>query len=360
MAMKGLLLSGGSGTRLRPLTHSGPKQLIPVANKPVLIYALEDLQRAGITDIAVILGLNGREQVIERIGDGSHYGVNVSYIDQGAPLGIAHAVACAEDFMGQDPFVVYLGDNILRHGIAPLVAEFDEGACDAVIALQRVSEPERYGVAELDEASGRLIRLVEKPTAPKSDLALVGVYLFTTPIFDAIRQIEPSWRNELEITDAIQKLIETGHLVKHHIIKGWWKDTGMPEDILEVNRLLLDDLVPRVEGAVEEGAVVKGRVSIGRGTVLKQGSVVFGPTIIGENCTIDAETYIGPYTSIGDNTRVSRAHIEDSIVIGDSVITCKETIVESLIGDKTQIRSTEKKLPKGHRLIVGSGSSIDL
>ena len=358
--MKGLLLSGGSGTRLRPLTHSGPKQLIPVANKPVLIYALEDLQRAGITDIAVILGLNGREQVIERIGDGSQYGVNVSYIDQGAPLGIAHAVACAEDFMGQDPFVVYLGDNILRHGIAPLVAEFDEGACDAVVALQSVSEPERYGVAELDEASGRLIQLVEKPKAPKSNLALVGVYLFTTPIFDAIRQIEPSWRNELEITDAIQKLIETRYIVKHHVIQGWWKDTGMPEDILEVNRLLLDDLVPCVEGAVEEGAVVKGRVSIGSGTVLKQGSVVFGPTIIGENCTIDAGTYIGPYTSIGDNTHVSGAHIEDSIVIGDSVITCKETIVESLIGDKTQIRSTDQKLPKGYRLIVGSGSSIDL
>ena len=232
--------------------------------------------------------------------------------------------------------------------------------CDAVVALQSVSDPQRYGVAELDEASGRLIQLVEKPKVPKSNLALVGVYLFTTPIFDAIRQIEPSWRNELEITDAIQKLIDTRYIVKHHVIQGWWKDTGMPEDILEVNRLLLDDLVPCVEGAVEGGAVVKGRVSIGSGSVLKQGSVVSGPAIIGENCTIDAGTYIGPYTSIGDNTHVSGAHIEDSIVIGDSVITCKETIVESLIGDKTQIRSTDQKLPKGYRLIVGSGSSIDL
>ena len=357
--MKGLLLSGGSGTRLRPLTHSGPKQLIPVANKPVLIYALEDLRKAGITEVGVILGLNGREQVIERIGDGSAYGVNVSYIDQGAPLGIAHAVACAEDFLADDPFVVYLGDNILRHGIAPLVAEYDKGQCDAVIALQRVSDPERYGVAEVDKG-GRLIQLVEKPQEPKSDLALVGVYLFTTPIFNAIRQIEPSWRNELEITDAIQRLIDTRHVVKHHVIQGWWKDTGMPEDILEVNRLLLDDLVPLVEGTVEEGAVLKGRVSIGKESVLKRGCTVFGPTIIGENCTIDAGTYIGPYTSIGDNTHVSGAHIEDSIVIGESVITCRKTIVESLIGDKTQIRSTDQKLPKGHRLIVGSGSSIDL
>jgi len=357
--MKGLLLSGGSGTRLRPLTHSGPKQLIPVANKPVLIYALEDLRRAGITDIAVILGLNGREQVIERIGNGSQYGVNVSYIDQGAPLGIAHAVACAEDFMADDPFVVYLGDNILRHGITQLVADYDESNCDAVIALQSVPDPERYGVAELD-AKGRLVQLVEKPKAPKSDLALVGVYLLTTPIFDAIRQIEPSWRNELEITDAIQKLIDDRYVVKHHIIQGWWKDTGMPEDILEVNRLILDDLVPTVEGTIAEGAVVKGRVSIGAGTVLRRGSVVVGPTIIGAGCTIDAGTYIGPYTSIGDNTLVSGAHIEDSIVIGDNVITCKKTIVESLIGDKTQIRSTAQKLPKGHRLIVGSGSSIDL
>jgi glucose-1-phosphate thymidylyltransferase len=359
MAMKGLLLSGGSGTRLRPLTHSGPKQLIPVANKPVLIYALEDLRKAGITEVGVILGLNGREQVIERIGDGSTYDVNVTYIDQGAPLGIAHAVACAEDFLGNDPFVVYLGDNILRHGIAPLVAEYDKGQCDAVIALQRVPDPERYGVAEVGR-DGRLIQLVEKPQEPKSDLALVGVYLLTTPIFNAIRQIEPSWRNELEITDAIQRLIDTSYVVKHHVIQGWWKDTGMPEDILEVNRLLLDDLVPLVEGTIEEGAVLKGRVSIGKGSVLKRGCTVFGPTIIGENCTIDAGTYIGPYTSIGDNTRVSGAHIEDSIVIGESVITCRKTIVESLIGDKTQIQSTDLKLPKGHRLIVGSGSSIDL
>ncbi len=357
--MKGLLLSGGSGTRLRPLTHSGPKQLIPVANKPVLIYALDDLRKAGITEIGVILGLNGREQVIERIGDGSKYGVKVSYIDQGAPLGIAHAVACAEDFLRDDPFVVYLGDNILRHGIAPLVAEYDKGQCDAVIALQRVLDPQRYGVAEVNEG-GRLIRLVEKPQKPKSDLALVGVYLFTKPIFEAIRQIEPSWRNELEITDAIQRLIDTRYVVKHHVIQGWWKDTGMPEDILEVNRLLLDDLVPLVQGTVEEGAVLKGRVSVGKESVLKPGCTVFGPTIIGENCTIDAGTYIGPYTSIGDNTHVSGAHIEDSIVIGESVITCRKTIVESLIGDKTQIRSTDQKLPKGHRLIVGSGSSIDL
>jgi glucose-1-phosphate thymidylyltransferase len=359
MAMKGLLLSGGSGTRLRPLTHSGPKQLIPVANKPVLIYALEDLREAGITEVGVILGLNGREQVMERIGDGSDYGVHVCYIDQGAPLGIAHAVACAEDFLQDDPFVVYLGDNILRHGIAPLIAEYDKGQCDAVIALQRVPDPERYGVAEVDKG-GRLIQLVEKPQEPKSDLALVGVYLFTTPIFDAIRQIEPSWRNELEITDAIQRLIDARYVVKHHVIQGWWKDTGMPEDILEVNRLLLDDLVPLVEGTVEEGAILKGRVSIGQESVLKRGCTVFGPTIIGEHCTIDAGTYIGPYTSIGDNTYVSGAHIEDSIVIGASVITCRETIVESLIGDKTQIRSTDQKLPKGHRLIVGSGSSIDL
>ncbi|MDD1725766.1 MAG: glucose-1-phosphate thymidylyltransferase, partial [Euryarchaeota archaeon] len=312
-----------------------------------------------VTEVGVILGLNGREQVIERIGDGSNYGVNVCYIDQGAPLGIAHAVACAEDFLADEPFVVYLGDNILRHGIAPLVAEYDEGQCDAVIALQRVPNPERYGVAEVDEV-GRLIQLVEKPQKPKSDLALVGVYLFTSPIFEAIRQIQPSWRNELEITDAIQRLIDTRYIVKHHVIQGWWKDTGMPEDILEVNRLLLDDLVPLVEGTIEEGAILKGRVSVGKGSVLKSGCTVFGPTIIGENCTIDAGTYIGPYTSIGDRTHVSGAHIEDSIVIGESVITCRKTIVESLIGDKTQIRSTDQKLPKGHRLIVGSGSSIDL
>jgi glucose-1-phosphate thymidylyltransferase len=246
-----------------------------------------------------------------------------------------------------------------RSSSTSAITSSDKGQCDAVIALQRVSDPERYGVAEVDKG-GRLIQLVEKPQEPKSDLALVGVYLFTTPIFNAIRQIEPSWRNELEITDAIQRLIDTRYVVKHHVIQGWWKDTGMPEDILEVNRLLLDDLVPLVEGTVEKGAVLKGRVSIGKESVLKRGCTVFGPTIIGEHCTIDAGTYIGPYTSIGDNTYVSGAHIEDSIVIGASAITCRKTIVESLIGDKTQIRSTDQKLPKGHRLIVGSGSSIDL
>jgi glucose-1-phosphate thymidylyltransferase len=357
--MKGLLLSGGSGTRLRPLTHSGPKQLIPVANKPVLFYALEDLRDAGIIDIAVILGLNGREQVMEKLGDGSQFGVTITYIDQGEPLGIAHAVACAEDFMAGDPFVVYLGDNILKQGIKQFVDNYDEGNCDAVIALQKVLDPTRFGVAELND-KGRVARLVEKPTVPKSNLALVGVYLLTDTIFDMIRQITPSWRNELEITDALQKLIDNNYVVDCHIVEGWWKDTGRPEDILEVNRLILDELKSDVKGTIEEGAIVKGRVSIGKGTIVKKGGVVYGPTIIGENCVIGPTTYIGPYTSVGNNTYISGAHIEDSIIIGESVITCNKTIVESLIGDKTQIRSMDQKLPRGHRLIVGTSSSIDL
>ncbi|MGB8310517.1 MAG: glucose-1-phosphate thymidylyltransferase [Halobacteriota archaeon] len=357
--MKGLLLSGGSGTRLRPLTHSGPKQLIPVANKSVLLYALEDLRDAGIIEIAVILGSNGREQVVEKLGDGSQYGVNITYIDQGDPLGIAHAVACAEEFMAGDPFVVYLGDNILKQGIKRFVDNYDEGNCDAVIALQRVPDPQRFGVAELN-GKGRVVRLVEKPTVPKSDLALVGVYLLTDSIFDMIRQITPSWRNELEITDALQKLIDSDFVVDCHVVEGWWKDTGRPEDILEVNRLILDELKPDLKGEIEEGAIVKGRVSIGKGTIIKRGGVVCGPTIIGENCTIGPATYVGPYTSIGDNTCITGAHIEDSIIIGDSTITCSKQIVESLIGDKTRIRSMDHKLPRGHRLIVGSSSSIDL
>ncbi len=355
--MKGLVLSGGSGTRLRPLTHTGPKQLIPVANKPVLQYVIEDLKEAGITDIGVILGNNGKEQVIAELKDGRQYGVRITYIEQGAPLGIAHAVQCAKGFMGDDDFIVYLGDNMLKDGVKGLVDDFAEGGYDAAISLQAVPNPRQFGVAELD-AQGRVIGLEEKPKAPKSNYALVGVYLFTPLIFDMIKQIRPSWRNELEITDAIQKLLDNKYKVRSHIVSGWWKDTGKPEDILEVNRFVLDELKPVVEGTIEAGANVAGRVSVGKNSVIRSGCTVRGPVAIGDNCTIEEGTYIGPYTSVGNGCTIKGAYIESSVLIGGCRLECDGHIVDSLIGRDATILSANHEVPKGCRLIVGENSYL--
>jgi glucose-1-phosphate thymidylyltransferase len=357
--MKGLVLSGGSGTRLRPLTHTGPKQLIPVANKPVLQYVIEDLKEAGITEIGVILGNNGKEQVIAELKDGRQYGVNITYIEQGAPLGIAHAVQCARAFMGDDNFIVYLGDNMLKDGVKGLVDDFTEGQYDAAISLQAVQNPKQFGVAELDR-DGRVVGLEEKPKVPKSNYALVGVYLFTPLIFDMIRQIKPSWRNELEITDAIQKLLDNKRKVRSHIVDGWWKDTGKPEDILDVNRLVLDDLRPFVEGTIEAGASVAGRVSLGKNSVIKSGCVVRGPVVIGNDCVIEAGTYIGPYTSVGDGCTVKGAYVESSVLMAGCSVSCDNRVVDSLIGKNAIIMSANSDLPRGTRLIVGENSFLKI
>jgi glucose-1-phosphate thymidylyltransferase len=357
--MKGLVLSGGSGTRLRPLTHTGPKQLIPVANKPVLQYVIEDLKKAGVTEIGVILGNNGKEQVIAELKDGKQYGVRITYIDQGAPLGIAHAVQCAKDFMGKDDFIVYLGDNMLRDGVKGLVDDFYHGQYDAAISLQSVTDPSQFGVAELNGDS-RVIRLEEKPKVPKSNYALVGVYLFTPVIFDMIKQIKPSWRNEYEITDAIQKLLDNKYNVRSHIVTGWWKDTGKPEDILEVNRFVLDDLRPVVSGIVEDGASMMGRISLGKNSVVKKGCVVRGPVIIGDNCVIESGTYIGPFTSVGNNCIIKGAYIESSVLMAGCRLECDNRIVDSLIGKNATIASSNSDLPKGTRLIVGENSFLKI
>jgi glucose-1-phosphate thymidylyltransferase len=357
--MKGLVLSGGSGTRLRPLTHTGPKQLIPVANKPVLQYVIEDLKKAGVTEIGVILGNNGKEQVIAELKDGEQYGVRITYIDQGAPLGIAHAVQCAKDFLGKDDFIVYLGDNMLRDGVKGLVDDFYRGQYDAAISLQAVTDPGQFGVAELN-GDGRVIRLEEKPKVPKSNYALVGVYLFTPVIFDMIKQIKPSWRNELEITDAIQKLLDNKCNVRSHIVTGWWKDTGKPEDILEVNRFVLDDLKPVISGTVEDGAIMMGRISLGKNSLVKKGCVVRGPVVIGDNCVIESGTYIGPFTSVGNNCIIKGAYIESSVLMAGCRLECDNRIVDSLIGKNATIASSNSDLPKGTRLIVGENSFLKI
>jgi glucose-1-phosphate thymidylyltransferase len=357
--MKGLVLTGGAGTRLRPLTHTGPKQLIPIANKPNVLYCLEDLRDAGIADIGVLLGDNQPGKVQELLGDGSEWGVRITYIVQGAPKGIAHAVLCAEQFMGDDPFCVYLGDNVIKGGISAVVREFVEGRHEAEVLLCRVPNPEKFGVAELDE-NGNIRSLVEKPKNPKSDLALVGIYLLRKSIFPIIRTLKPSGRNELEITEALDGLRTQGARIKAHIVTGWWKDTGKPEDILEANRFLLDDVKREIEGRVEQGARVEGRVRIGKGTVVKAGSVIRGPTIIGRDCVIGPDTHVGPYTSIGDRSRLVAADVEDSILISDCVVETSNKIINSLIGRHTTIRSAEDHLPRGHKLIVGEHSTLVL
>src|SRR5438093_3750200 len=357
--MKGVVLTGGHGTRLRPLTHTGPKQLIPIANKPNVLYCIEDLRDAGITEIGIILGDNMPEKVREFLGDGTSFGVRFTYIDQGPPKGIAHAVGCARTFVGNDAFCVYLGDNLLKGGIRPMVEAFSRGDDAAGILLCPVPHPERFGGGGVD-AKGNVVGLVEKPKAPKSDLALVGIYLLRPSIFPFIEALKPSWRNELEITEAIDHLRGAGRAVRAFRVTGWWKDTGRPEDILEANRLVLEELEPRNEGEVEPGAKVSGRVRIGKGTVVRKGSVIRGPAVIGEDCTIGPDASIGPYTAVGDHSQIIGADIEDSIVVGDSVIEAPGKIVGSLIGRHASILSADGRGRPGRVLIVGENSTAYL
>ena len=308
--LKGLVLSGGKGTRLRPITHTSAKQLVPVANKPVLFYGLEAMAAAGIRQVGIIIAPETGDEIRAAAGDGSQFGLEISYIEQDEPRGLAHAVLTAEEFLGQSPFVMYLGDNLLKSGITELVDQFRHSEPDALILLTAVPDPEHYGVAELD--GDRIVRLVEKPKDPPSDLALVGVYMFTPVIFDAARSIEPSWRDELEITDAIQTLVDRGLRVEPHIVRGWWKDMGQLDDLLEANRLILEDLVPRMEGECID-CRVEGRVVIEPGAKLER-STVRGPTIIGAGSTV-VDSYVGPYSAIDAGVTIERSEVEHSIIL---------------------------------------------
>jgi glucose-1-phosphate thymidylyltransferase len=352
--MKGLILSGGKGTRLRPLTHTSAKQLVPVANKPVLFYGIEAMAEAGITDVGIIIAPETGGEIRAAAGDGSRFGIRIEYIEQDAPLGLAHAVLTAEPFLGDSPFVMYLGDNLLRNGIVALVDTFRDEAPDALILLTPVPDPHNYGVAELD-GDNRVARLVEKPKEPKTDLALVGVYMFTPAIFDAARSIEPSWRDELEITDAIQTLVDRGLRVDPHIVHGWWKDTGQVHDMLEANRLILDDLDERIEGELV-GSRVEGRVVIEAGARLEN-STVRGPAVIGAGSRL-VNAYIGPYTAIGEDVRIEDAELEHSIVMSGSRISQVDHRIEaSLIGKDVTIARSHA-LPKAYRFVVGDSADV--
>ncbi|MDM7933787.1 MAG: glucose-1-phosphate thymidylyltransferase [Methanothrix sp.] len=350
--MKALVLAGGSGTRLRPITYSQQKQLIPVANKPVLFYALEDVIEAGAEEVGIILGPN-KDQVIETVRSRS-WDAHIEFLYQGDPKGLAHTILVAEEFLDDD-FVMYLGDNILRDGIVGHKERFCSLKSDAGVLLTEVEDPQRFGVADLRE-DGSIRRLIEKPKVPPSNYALVGVYFFRPVIAEACRSISPSWRGELEITDAIQWLIEHGYRVDASFVEGWWKDTGKPEDIFEANRLILDDIEARNRGQID-GSQIIGRVIIDEGSKVER-SVIKGPCIIGERSII-SDSYIGPYTSVGDGCLISGTEVEDSIVMDESRILNAGKIVESLIGRNVRIQDG-RSMPRGHRLIVGDNSDISL
>lgn len=356
--MKGLILSGGKGTRLRPLTYTSAKQLVPVANKPVLFFGIESIVAAGITDIGIIVG-DTAEEIRAAVGDGSQFGAKVTYIQQDAPRGLAHAVMIAEDFLRQDSFVMYLGDNLIAGGITSLVEEYKSLGCNAQILLAEVANPQQFGVAELHDDGGRVKKLVEKPKEPKSNLALVGVYMFDSKIFESVHRIKPSARGELEITDAIQDLIDRGLEVHPHKVRGWWKDTGKLEDMLEANRIVLETLdVSRSASHVGEGSTIEGRVSMGEGVEIID-SLVRGPVVLGAGTRLE-NAFVGPYTSIGDGCTLSRCEIENSIVLsGSEVSDIPMRIDGSLVGRNVRIKKTDFK-PKALRFMLGDNSEVGI
>jgi glucose-1-phosphate thymidylyltransferase len=355
--LKGLILSGGKGTRLRPITFTSAKQLVPVANKPVLFYGIEAMAAAGIREVGIIIAPETGDEIRAAAGDGSRFGVSITYIVQDEPAGLAHAVLTAEPFLGDAPFVMYLGDNLLQGGMEELVEQFRRGSAEALILLTPVPDPQNFGVAELGD-QGNVVRLVEKPPEPATDLALVGVYMFTPQIHDAARAIKPSGRGELEITDAIQWLVDGGKRVEPHIVRGWWKDTGRLDDMLEANRLILDTLVRRIDCDVVEDTQIDGRVVVEAGAVLER-AIIRGPAVIGAGAVV-RDAYIGPYTAIGRHCVIEGSEVEHSILLeGSSVRGLHGRMESSLLGRDVAISRGDRQ-PRAYRFMVGDKSEIGI
>ncbi|MEM3143893.1 MAG: glucose-1-phosphate thymidylyltransferase [Candidatus Nitrosotenuis sp.] len=355
--MKGIILHGGHGTRLRPLTHTGPKQLLPIANKPMSQYCLESLIEAGITDIAIIIGGIGSNKVKEYYGTGEKFGVKITYVEQDCPRGIAHAIRLCKDFVANEKFVVFLGDNIIQKNICGFVTAFERSDSKASLLLCEVDNPSRFGIADLKDSV--ITKIMEKPKNPPTNFAVTGIYLLTPKIFDVIDRLKPSARNEFEITDALQMLLEEGNKITYNMITDYWKDTGTPEDIIHANKVILERMEPYILGIVENGATISGNVMIGKGSVIKNGSKLTGPLIIGKNCTIGNGTRIGPNTSIGDNSKIENCDVEDSIIMSDCTIDCKIKIRRSIIAPNSSIMykngTSEEKI-----LLLGEGTKIVL
>jgi glucose-1-phosphate thymidylyltransferase len=355
--MKGIILHGGHGTRLRPLTHTGPKQLLPIANKPMSEYCLESLRDAGITDIAVIIGGIGSNKVQEYYGDGNDFGVQLSYIYQDSPKGIAHAVRLCKEFVGKEKFVVFLGDNIIQKSIREYVIDFINSDDAASILLCEVDNPSQFGIAEIENE--KIVKLTEKPKIPKTNLAVTGIYFLTPIIFDLIDNLKPSWRNELEIVDALQMLLNIDQKIKYYMITDFWKDTGTPEDILQANQTILGNMKNYFNGIKEDDVIIEGNVMIGDGTIIKKGCKIIGPVIIGKNCIISDNAYIGSNTSIGDNTSISQSSIKNSIVMSNCELNCNVQINNSIIASNSKI-SEEKNNLDEKIFVLGEGTKIIL
>jgi glucose-1-phosphate thymidylyltransferase len=357
--LKGIILHGGHGTRLRPLTHTGPKQLLPIANKPMSQYALEDLKTAGVTEIGIIIGDVYPEKVKEYYGTGEKFGVKITYIFQDAPKGISHAIKLCEDFISNERFIVYLGDNVLRKNLVDYTKKFEDSDSDAMILLCKVDEPQRFGIAELDqENSGKIKKIIEKPKDPPSNLAVIGIYFLSPKIFDIIDNLKPSWRGELEITDALDMLLNQGKKIEYDIVTGWWKDTGTPEDIIHANKLVLDSIGTENEFLIDEGSDIKDKIVIGKNTDISRDSFVKGPVIIGKNCKIGPSVRIGPYVSVGDNSILKNCNIENSIIMADCKINSKTDLSSSIISHGSEI--VDNKIPKKHQFLLGERSQIKL
>jgi glucose-1-phosphate thymidylyltransferase len=351
--VRGLVIAGGHGTRLRPLTHTSAKQLIPVANQPVIFYPLKDLAAAGIREVGIIVAPHSADEIRETVGDGSQLGLKIEYLLQSEAAGIAHAVLTAEEYMGEERFVAYLGDNVLEGGVAALVERFESDRPNASILLTKVQHPEAFGVAELD--GERIVRLVEKPKDPPSDLALVGVYLFDTNVFDAAKAIEPSGRGELEITDAIQHMIDRGLEVRAEIHTGWWLDTGKKDDMLEANRVLLDSLERRIDGEVDEASQIEGKVIIEAGAKVVR-SRIRGPVILGEQATV-VDSYIGPFTAVGNGCMIESSEIDHSIMLTGARIIGVSRVTDSILGRESEV-VLDSSTPRAYRFLIGDQSSV--
>ena len=354
--MKGIILHGGHGTRLRPLTHTGPKQLLPIANKPMSQYCLESLVDAGISDIAIIIGGTGSNKVQEYYGNGEKFGVKITYVNQDYPLGIAHAVNLCKEFVGNDKFVVFLGDNIIKKSIVDYVSRFKQSDASASILLCEVSNPTQFGIADVKD--GIIKKIMEKPKNPPTNLAVTGIYFLTPTIFDIIDRLKPSWRNEYEITDALQMLLEENHKIIYDMITDYWKDTGTPHDIIHANEVILSSMKPYFHGAKEENVSITGNVMIGEGTVIKNGSRIVGPVIIGKECIIGPDTHIGPNISIGDNSKLSRCYIKNSIIMPGCNIDGDFKIRDSIIAFNSEIVKTDNA--DSNVFLLGEGTKISL
>ena len=355
--MKGIILHGGHGTRLRPLTHTGPKQLLPIANKPMSEYCLDAIRDCGISDIAIIIGGTGSNKVKEYYGDGSKFNVRITYIEQESPKGIAHAINLCKEFIGDDKFLVFLGDNIIQKSINNIARKFESSDNDALILLCEVENPERFGIADVKD--NKITKIMEKPKDPPTNFAVTGIYFLTPKIFDIFARLKPSWRNELEITDALQILLEEKNKIAFEMITDYWKDTGTPQDIIHANMVILKKMTPYFKGKKANDVIIKGNVMVGDETIIGSGVEIEGPAIIGNNCVIDADSRIGPNTSIGNNSKIRKCNIENSIIMSNCEINSDVNIKDSIIAFNSDIRTNlENKTEK--IFLLGEGTRISL